>query len=167
MTSSRPAGAGPAAAWEPPGAAQPGRLARLPSRLLLLTAACADRLVSQGLAGAGARKWHYAALAALAEGGPGSQAALSRRTGIHRGDLITAITELAVLGQVEQTPDHGDRRRSVITLTAAGRRQLSRLDRLIAGIQDDLLVPLSAAERAERADLIGLLSRLLDYHAGP
>jgi DNA-binding MarR family transcriptional regulator len=129
-----------------------------------MTAAYADRLVSEGLAGAGARKWHYAVLAALAEAGPGSQAELSRRTGIYRSDLVAVITELADLGQVERAPDDADRRRNVVTLTSAGRRQLHRLDRLIAGVQESLLAPLSAAERD---DLASLLRRLLEYHAGP
>jgi hypothetical protein len=47
----------------------------------------AERLVNEGLAGADARKWHYAVRVALQESGPASQATLSRRAGIYRSDL--------------------------------------------------------------------------------
>jgi DNA-binding MarR family transcriptional regulator len=142
--------------------ATPARLRSLPSRLLTQTAMHADRLVNQGLAGADARKWHYAVLAALQEFGPASQAALSRRTGIYRSDLVAVTNELAGRGLIERTPDPDDRRRNVITLTAQGRRYLRRLDKLVATLQDDLLAPLTQPERGQ---LVRLLSRLLDHHA--
>ncbi len=85
--------------------ATPARLRRLPSRLLTQTAMHADRLVNEGLARADDRKWHYAVLAALQEFGPASQAALSRRTGIYRSDLVAVINELAGRGLIERAPD--------------------------------------------------------------
>jgi MarR family transcriptional regulator, lower aerobic nicotinate degradation pathway regulator len=146
--------------------ATPARLRRLPSRLLTQTAVHADRLANQGLATAEARKWHYAVLASLQEFGPASQAALSRRTGIYRSDLVAVINELASRGLVERAPDPADRRRNVITMTPHGRRHLRQLDRLVATIQDELLAPLTQPERDQ---LVGLLTRLLDHHtrAGP
>jgi DNA-binding MarR family transcriptional regulator len=122
-----------------------------------------DRLVSDGLAGADARKWHYAALVALRESGPMSQAELSRRTGIYRSDLVAVINELAERGYVERAPDAGDRRRNVITITSQGRRHLSRLDKLISELQEDLLAPLTGPERERFTDF---LARLLSHHSG-
>ena len=142
--------------------ATPARLRHLPSRLLTQVAMHADRLANQGLARADARKWHYAVLAALQEFGPASQAALSRRTGIYRSDLVAVINELAGRGLIERAPDPADRRRNVITMTPQGRRYLRQLDQLVATIQDDLLAPLSQPERDQ---LVRLLARLLDYHA--
>jgi DNA-binding MarR family transcriptional regulator len=141
----------------------PDRLRSLPSRLLTHTAMYADRLVSEGLAGADARKWHYAVLISLRELGPASQATLSRRAGIYRSDLVAVINELAESGYVERTPDPDDRRRNVITITETGRQHLRRLDRLLTTVQDDLLAPLNPAERGQLTDL---LTRLLDHHAG-
>jgi DNA-binding MarR family transcriptional regulator len=141
--------------------ATPARLRRVPSRLLTQTAMHADRLANQGLATADARKWHYAVLASLQEFGPASQAALSRRTGIYRSDLVAVINELASRGLVERAPDPADRRRNVITMTPHGRRHLRQLDRLVATIQDELLAPLTQPERDQ---LVGLLTRLLDHH---
>jgi DNA-binding MarR family transcriptional regulator len=140
----------------------PTRLRDLPSRLLTLNALYADRLVAEGLATAGARKWHYAALVSLDDLGPASQATLSRRTGIYRSDLVAVINELADRGHVERAPDPTDRRRNVITVTAQGRRHLHRLDTLVAAVQDDLLAPLTQAERDQ---LTHLLTRLLEHRA--
>jgi DNA-binding MarR family transcriptional regulator len=147
----------------PDTAATPARLRNMPSRLLSLTAMHADRLITDGLGGADARKWHYALLAALAESGPASQAELSRRTGIYRSDMVAVVNELADAGYVERSSDPRDRRRNVITLTPKGRRRLRRLDTLLAELQDSLLAPLTPPERDE---LIRLLTRLLDHHSG-
>nr|WP_128984461.1 MarR family transcriptional regulator [Streptomyces roseicoloratus] len=136
----------------------PGRLRGLPSRLLAMTSARADRMVSERLAAEDARKWHYAVLVSLDEFGPTSQAGLSRRTGIYRSDLVSVINELERRGQVARTPDPDDRRRNVVTLTPQGRSQLERLDEVLAEAQEELMAPLSVAERAL---LVGLLERML------
>ncbi|MFG3347528.1 MarR family winged helix-turn-helix transcriptional regulator [Streptomyces sp. NPDC048018] len=136
----------------------PDRLRGLPSRLLAMTAARADRVVGERLAAEDARKWHYAVLASLDEHGPTSQAGVSRRTGIYRSDLVAVINELEERGHVARTPDPADRRRNVVTLTAQGRRHLKRLDKVLADAQDDLMEPLSVAERAL---LVSLLERML------
>jgi DNA-binding MarR family transcriptional regulator len=134
----------------------------LPSWLINQTAIPANRLVAEGLGKLGAHRYHYSLLAALDDGGPASQASLSRRTTIDRSDMVATINELTEQGYVERTTDPADRRRNVITITPVGRRQLSKLDALIAGIQDEILAPLSAAERQQ---LIRLLTRLVDHHA--
>lgn len=139
-------------------AGTPARLRGMASRLLALTAARADRLVSSGLAEEDARKWHYAVLASLDEYGPASQAGLSRRTGIYRSDLVAVINELAERGHVERTPDPDDRRRNVITLTEQGGRHLERLDEVLAAAQDELMEPLT---KVERELLTSLLERML------
>jgi MarR family transcriptional regulator, lower aerobic nicotinate degradation pathway regulator len=140
----------------------PARLRSLPSRLLTQTAMHADRLANKGLARADARKWHYAVLASLQEFGPASQAALSRRTGIYRSDLVAVVNELAGRDLVERAPDPADRRRNVVTMTPRGRRYLRRLDQLVANVQEELLAPLTQPERDQ---LVRLLTRLLDHHA--
>jgi DNA-binding MarR family transcriptional regulator len=141
----------------------PTRLRSLPSWLMTQTAAHAHRLVTEGLAAADARGYHYRLLAALDESGPASQATLGRRSGIHFSDIVATINELAERKLVERAPDPGDRRRNVITITPAGRRQLRRLDRRLTRIQEELLTPLSPDERDQ---LSGLLARILDHHTG-
>ncbi|BCB80720.1 hypothetical protein GCM10022251_01340 [Phytohabitans flavus] len=141
--------------------ASSSRMWEIPSWLLVQTAAHASRLVSDGFAAVEARGYHFRVLATLDELGPASQATLGRRGGIHLSDLVTTINELADRGFVERSPDPEDRRRNVITITAAGRRQLLRLEKQLAQVQDQLLAPLSPEERDEFARL---LTRLLRHH---
>ncbi|SNT22128.1 DNA-binding transcriptional regulator, MarR family [Actinomadura meyerae] len=138
------------------------RLRTAPSWLINLVSAQSHRLVGAGFAAAGARGYHYRLLAALDEYGPSSQAALGRATGIDRSDVVAALNELAAKGMVDRSPDPSDRRRNVITLTADGARHLRELDQVLAGIQNDLLAPLSPAEREQ---FTALLTRLADHHA--
>jgi MarR family transcriptional regulator, lower aerobic nicotinate degradation pathway regulator len=133
----------------------------LPSWLLTQTAAHAHRLVSDGFAEVGARGYHYRLLESLLAQGPASQAALGRRTGIHLSDLVGALNELEAAGHVARSPDPGDRRRNVITVTPAGEERATELRARAATIQDELLAPLTGAERDQ---LAGLLRRLLSHH---
>ncbi|WP_067480162.1 MarR family winged helix-turn-helix transcriptional regulator [Actinomadura hibisca] len=139
----------------------PDRLRRRASRLLSQVSAKSDRLMGEGLARVDARRWHYAVLASLEEYGPGSQATLSRRTGIYRSDMVGVLNELAERGLVERGPDPDDRRRNVITITAQGGRHLRRLDKVLDDLHDELLAPLLPAERDQ---FVHLLTRLLDHH---
>jgi DNA-binding MarR family transcriptional regulator len=137
--------------------AVPARLKGQASWLVNQVALPANRLVGE----AGIRRHHYSLLAALDEFGPASQADLTRRTSIDRSDMVAAVNELAEEGLVERLPDPADRRRNVVTLTAAGRRRLRKLDDALAGAQSQILAPLSAKERAQ---LVALLTRLVDHH---
>jgi DNA-binding MarR family transcriptional regulator len=141
----------------------PSRLKALPSWLLNQTALPAQRLVSEGLGAVDAHRYHYSLLAALDEYGPDSQAALGRRCGIDRSDMVPLVSELAGKGLVGRAPDAADRRRNVITITQAGRRHLGKLDKLLGKIQDELLAPLSSDEREQ---LVRMLTLVLDHHAG-
>ncbi len=147
---------------ENPSEKTPARWESLPSWLLTQTAGHAHRLVTDGFSSARARGYHYRLLATLEEFGPASQAVLGRRSGIHLSDMVATINELAERELVERAPDPSDRRRNIISLTAAGKRQLRRLEKQLAQCQDELLAPLSPEERQR---LTELLSRLLDHHS--
>ncbi|MFI7540373.1 MarR family winged helix-turn-helix transcriptional regulator [Actinoplanes sp. NPDC049599] len=128
----------------------------LPSWLLTQTAAHAGRLVTERFAEIGARGYHYRLLEQLLAG-PASQADLGRRTGIHFGDVVAALNELAEGGYLERRPDPADKRRNVVTITAAGRRRATELAATAAAVQQELLAPLTPAERAELVRLLTLL----------
>lgn len=138
------------------------RVHRLPTWLLSQASAHGHRLLSDALAAAGLRGYHYRLLSALEQFGPASQAELGRRTGIDRSDVVAALNELAAEHLVERAPDPADRRRNIVTLTPDGVRRLEDLDTVVSGVQDDLLAPLSPADRDRLADL---LSRVVDHHA--
>lgn len=139
----------------------PLRWKSLPSWLLTQTANHAHRLVTDGFSSVNARGYHYRLLATLEEFGPASQATLGRHSDIHLSDMVATINDLAEHKLVERAPDPSDRRRNIISMTAAGKRQLRRLEKQLAETQNELLAPLSPKERQQ---LTELLSRLLDHH---
>jgi DNA-binding MarR family transcriptional regulator len=141
------------------GDAVPPRFTSLPSWLLTQTALQAHRLIADRLAAVDGRGYDYRLLATLDDFGPASQAALGRRSEIHLSDVVAALNELAERKLVERATDPTDRRRNVITITPAGRRQLRRLEKQLARVQDELLEPLSPEEREQ---LTRLLTRVLN-----
>jgi DNA-binding MarR family transcriptional regulator len=77
---------------------------------------------------------------------------------------VAALNDLAGRRLIQRSPDPVDRRRNIITITPPGTEQLRTLDQILARVQEKLLAPLSAADRTQ---LIGLLTRLLEHDAQP
>ena len=98
----------------------PARLRTKASWLINKTSLHAHRLVVEGMVAMDARTYHFAILAALEEGGPASQAAISQLCGIDRSDIVAMVNELVEQGLVVRAPDPDDRRRNIITMTPAG-----------------------------------------------
>jgi DNA-binding MarR family transcriptional regulator len=137
----------------------PTRLRGKPSWLIGRVSARAHRLIGETMAAAGGHAYHFAILAALDEFGPDSQVRIGRRCGIDQSDMHAMLNELTEQRHVARTPDPGDRRRNLITLTDAGRRRLEELDTRLTRVQYDVLNTLSATEGDT---LIALLTRILD-----
>ena len=142
--------------------ARPATLMAKPSWLISEVSRLAHPLITGKLATAGSRGYHYRLLAALQEFGPASQASLGRHTAMDRSDVAAAVSELVGRGLAGRAPDPADRRRNVIRITPAGAAHLRRLEELLADVQDELLTPLSPAERQE---LVRLLSRIVEHHS--
>jgi DNA-binding MarR family transcriptional regulator len=136
----------------------PTRLRRLPSWLLGQLNVEARRAISAVFAAHDLHRSQYALLAALEQFGPQSQAALSQRSGLDRSDVVRWVDELAGRRLVARAPDPADRRRNVVSINAAGRRLLDRLDLEIGAAQERLLAALS---RSERRQLVQLLAKAL------
>jgi DNA-binding MarR family transcriptional regulator len=130
---------------------------RLPSWLLTQTASLAGRLVGDSFAKAGARGYHYRVLKALVEDGPTTQANLGRRIGVYPGDMVGVLNELQAGGYVTRTPDELDKRRYLVTITPAGSERAAELAAVAGRIQEELLEPLTAKQRAELAELLTIL----------
>ena len=141
--------------------ARPATLMAKPTWLISEVTRLAHPLIAGRLATAGSRGYHYRLLAALQEFGPASQASLGRRTAMDRSDVAAAVGELVSRGLAGRAPDPADRRRNVISITPAGAAHLRRLEEILAGVQDELLTPLSPAERQQ---LTRLLSRIVEHH---
>jgi DNA-binding MarR family transcriptional regulator len=140
----------------------PDRLRRLPSWLLGQLHAEARRAVWTVFAAHDLHRSQYALLAALEQFGPQSQAALSQRSGLDRSDVVRWIDELVARRLVAREQDPADRRRNVVTISAAGRRLLDRLDLEVRAAQERLLGALSPAERRQ---LVELLAKALQAKA--
>jgi DNA-binding MarR family transcriptional regulator len=140
----------------------PRRLWALPSWLVNRVALAASRITADQLAAVGLTRKDFSVLAALDEFGPASQAAIGRRLALDRSDLHAVIGGLEDHGLIERARDAIDRRRNVVKLTAKGRAALKRLDARVEQAQDELLAPLSSAERQQ---LVALLARVVEHHA--
>ncbi|MCM2416082.1 MULTISPECIES: MarR family winged helix-turn-helix transcriptional regulator [unclassified Streptomyces] len=115
----------------------------------------AERLTERGL-----RLWHMAVLAALVDFGPHVQRELAARLAVDRSDIVKIVDDLAVAGLVERARDTTDRRRVTVTVSPAGRALLDRLHAEALAVQEDLLDPLTGAERTQ---LAALLRRVYDH----
>ena len=140
----------------------PSGLTGLPSWLASQVALQGDRLVTEALAHDGVRKHHFAVLLAVGEHGSLSQAELGRRVWIDRSDLHAVLNDLERDGLVARVRDERDRRRNLVELTPAGAETLRQLQAHVDAANEALLEPLSPEERAE---LRGLLARLVEHHA--
>ena len=115
-------------------------------------------MLNDALNKAGMSGYQFRVLAALEEHGPASQAEVSRRTGIDTSDVVAAVNDLVSTRYARRRPDQNDRRRNIVSITRAGLGALERVGRVIDAVQDEVLEPLS---NAERDTLMRLLAKLL------
>jgi DNA-binding MarR family transcriptional regulator len=97
-----------------------------------------------------------ALLARLAEG-PKTQRELGHRLRKDPADMVRLLDTAAEEGLVTRVPDPADRRRRLVSLTPDGESALRIAMEVARGIEEELLAPLSEAERRK---LHELLSRL-------
>jgi DNA-binding MarR family transcriptional regulator len=139
----------------------PDRIANRPTWLVSRAFARSSRLLAAGFEahGNGLRGYHFRLLAALEQWGPSSQADLGRTTGIDRSDVTAALNDLEERALVERRPDPANKRRNIVTMTPDGARELLALDAVVARVQEELLAPLTPAQRKQ---FLGLLTHLLE-----
>lgn len=142
-------------------ASAPSRIRDRPTWLISRTYARSQGLLNAGFAdsGTGLRSYHYRLLAALEESGPTTQADLGRSTSVDRSDVVSVLAELERRRLVQRRVDPTNRRRNIVTLTPAGRKQLRALDGVLDAVQERVLEPLT---RTEGRQLTKLLRKLTD-----
>ena len=102
----------------------------------------------------GLRPRHLIALKLLSERGPASQQALADSLSLDPSNVVGLLNELEERGLITRRRESADRRRHIVELSPRGKKELcSAYDRL-RRIDDDLLSPLSARERATLYDLL-------------
>jgi MarR family transcriptional regulator, lower aerobic nicotinate degradation pathway regulator len=142
----------------------PKRLRTLATWLLGQSSNQGHRLVGERMNAVGVpSRAHFSLLAALAETGPTSQADLGRRVGLDRSDVTAAVAEMESRGLLERMPDPADRRRNLVRLTEPGAAYLEMVEREVIRAQDELLAPLTEAERKQLLDMLG---RIIEFHTG-
>jgi DNA-binding MarR family transcriptional regulator len=93
-------------------------------------------------------------LGLLDDHGPMGQRELGQAMATDPSILVTLLNPLEADGFVARTRDPADRRRHVVTLTAAGRRQLERAAEAQREAEDAIFAGLSADQRDQLRELL-------------
>lgn len=132
-------------------------LAALPTWILSSAATRSHQTLHLRLAEAGVSGYGYRCLAALAERGQLSQAALGEAVSLDPRDVTHTVRALEESGLVSRIKDPGHGRRVLVSLTVAGQQAAGRSGRVMASVQDEVFAKLSAEERST---LLALLARV-------
>jgi DNA-binding MarR family transcriptional regulator len=133
----------------------------LPAELVKSTGFLLGRLgvtlkmeMMEGFERAGFNAYQYAVLALLDEGARTTQAAIAKTLQYDPSQLVAYLDSLEEHGLIERRRDPNDRRRQMVSMTPAGRRQLAAFRKLVQKIEDEFLGPLEDEERAALHDLL-------------
>jgi DNA-binding MarR family transcriptional regulator len=133
----------------------------LPEELLASTGFLLSRVgmgmklrVLEELDDAGCPGFQYGVLALLREGASQTQARIADVLGVDRSQLVGELDELEERGLIERRRDPEDRRRHMVKITAAGKRELVRLRAIVRRLEDSYLACLDEASRKQLHDLL-------------
>ncbi|WFE38259.1 MarR family winged helix-turn-helix transcriptional regulator [Micromonospora sp. WMMD998] len=102
----------------------------------------------------GLRVRHLVALTVLRDSGDISQQGLAATLQLDGTNVVGLLNELEAAGLVERRRSPEDRRRHVVSLTAAGTTRLREAECGLAGAEDDVLSALTPDERNLLYDLL-------------
>ena len=103
---------------------------------------------------AGFNPYGYSVLALLEEGSRETQATIADTLKIDRSQLVGILDGLEEKGLVERRRDPNDRRRHLVSITAAGRKQMIGFRKLALRLEEELLAALSPDEREQLRTLL-------------
>ena len=131
----------------------------LPYRLSLLTNTVSQALADHYAARFGMTVPEWRAMAVIGGHPHISAVEVCRRTAMDKVTISRAVGRLYRAGRLVRRADAGDRRRAVLSLSAAGRAVYRRLVPAVRAYEAALLAALSAAEAARLDQSLTLLQR--------
>ena len=111
---------------------------------------------------AGFSPYHYSVLALLDEGTRETQATIADALQLDRSVLVGLLDTIEEKGLIERRRDQNDRRRHLVSLTAAGKQQLEELRRIVRSLEDEFLAPIDADTRATLHSILLTLAESTD-----
>lgn len=111
------------------------------------------------LARTGLRPRHCQLLTHLADTGSTGQQDLLEALDLDASVLVGLLNDLEGEGLVERRRDPADRRRHIVELSARGRRELTKMNRMLTGIEEAMFAEVSAADQAAVRRALRAMSR--------
>ena len=140
----------------------PRELVTSPAFLLARLGAGLKMRAFKGFEQAGFSPYHYSVLALLDEGSRETQATIADTLQLDRSMLVGLLDTLEERGLIERRRDPNDRRRHLVSLTAAGSRQLASFRTIVGAIEEEFLAPLDDDKRAALQGLLLCLAENTD-----
>ncbi len=134
---------------DPPVNCMPAELIASPGFLLARLGTSLKMESMEEFERAGFSGYHYSILALLDEGARTTQAAIADALQLGPTQLVPLLDVLEERGLIERRRDPNERRRQMVSLSDAGRRQLAEFRNLVRRLEDEFLAPLDEADRAE------------------